>query len=209
MSERDWAQESVTIAEEGKTRSPETILADSVRLDCPLDALPLQDRAFYRVVYKLDPAWEDIQYIADETEKSPQEVLTLIQAVYQKNARRVKSPAKLMEKIASAYSRLTELAVEEQALREKFHVLSYQQPVDRKQINEVTTKLQQISRRMTQLRALQQQWREESLRVLRIPSKEVAQIFNISVAAVDKRVEHIGRRVRKLKKGATDDTATD
>lgn len=198
MSERDWAQESVTVYEEGKTRSPEDILAELVRPDHPLDALPVGDRAFYRVVYGLDPAWEDVLCIAETTGKSPHEVLEHIQAVYRKNAHRRVDPAKLMEKVASAYSRLTELIAEEQALEKKRRALSHQQPMDGKQMQQVAARLRQIRERMIRLRALQEKWREGSKKVQRIPSKEVAQIFNLSPAAVDKRVERIGSRVRDL-----------
>jgi DNA repair ATPase RecN len=150
------------------------------------------------MVYGLDPAWEDIQYIAGASGKSSHEVLEHIQAVYRKNARRLRDPAKLMEKVASAYSRLTELTEEEQTLEERCEALSHQRPMDEKQMQEVATRLRQVRERTTQLRALQKKWREESEKVLRIPSKEVAKIFGISPAAVDKRVERIGRQVREL-----------
>lgn len=210
MSERHWADESVTLAEEGKARSLEEILSEPVHPEHPLEALSVQDRAFCRVVYGLAPQWEDVVYIAATTGTSPQQVEQDIRAIHQQNVHRLRDPAKLMEKVARAYSRLTELAEEEQALQEKSKALSYQRPVDEKQMNEVATKLQQIGERMAQLRALQGKWREERRKALRIPSKEVAQIFRISVTAVDKRVEHIRRRVRKLaRKGETDGAATD
>jgi DNA-binding Lrp family transcriptional regulator len=201
MSERDWAQESVTVYEEGKTRSPDDILAEPVRSDHPLDALPVGDRALYRVVYGLDPTWEDVNHIAEETGRSPSEVLKQIQEVYQRNAHRQVDFARLMEKVVSAYSRLTELAREERSLEEEENRLSHQRPVDGKQIGKVAKRLQQIRGRMIRLRALQGEWREESLKVLRIPSKDVAKIFNISPDAVDKRVERVGRRVRELLMG--------
>lgn len=131
MTNRDWARDSVTIAEEGKTSSPEEILAEPLRSEQPLDALPVADRAFFRVLHGLDPSWEDIQYIANVTGRSPHEAAQLIQAVYQKNTRRQVDCIQLMEKVASAYSRLTELAAEEQKLQEQQHVLAYQRPVDK------------------------------------------------------------------------------
>lgn len=206
MSERDWAQESVTVTEEGKTRGPEDILAEPVHTDRPLEALAVEDRAFYRVVYGLDPEWEDLQYIAGQTEKSHSEVLEQLQAIYQKNTRRQADSAKLMEKIAAAYSRLIELASAENALEEEWEALSHQRPMDGKQGEKVVKQLQQVRDRMARLRTLQEKWREESLKVLRIPSKDVAQVFGINPATVDKRVERIGKRVRKLlHRGREDD----
>jgi len=198
VSERDWTQESVTVYEEGKTKSPEDILTEPVRPERLPDALPVGDRAFYRVVYGPDTSWEDVQHIAGITGRSPDEVLRQIREVYQRNAHRQVDFARLMEKVVSAYSRLTELAREERSLEEEENRLSHQRPVDGKQIRKVAKRLQQVRGRMIRLRALQGKWREKSLRVLRIPSKDVAKIFNISPAAVDKRVERVGDRVREL-----------
>jgi chromosome segregation ATPase len=171
-----------------------------------LEALAVEDRAFYRVVYGLDPEWEDLQYIAGQTEKSHSEVLEQLQAIYQKNTRRQADSAKLMEKIAAAYSRLIELASAENALEEEWEALSHQRPMDGKQGEKVVKQLQQVRDRMARLRTLQEKWREESLKVLRIPSKDVAQVFGINPATVDKRVERIGNRVRKLlHRGREDD----
>src|SRR5262249_1159020 len=102
----------------------------------------------------------------------------------------------LLEKVARAYSRLIELAQEERTLEEHMRAHSHTQPTNERQRTRVTRELERIRIRMGQLRRQQEQWRAESVAVLRIPSKEVAQIFQISPAAVDKRIERIGRRVR-------------
>jgi hypothetical protein len=201
MSERDWARESVTVYEEGKTRSPEEVLTEPERLDHPLDALPVEDCAFIRVVYGLDPSWEDVQYIAKETCESPHEVLEQIQAVYRKNVHRRVDYDKMLEKVVRAYSRLTELAGEEQNLEEEQRALSHQRPVDGKRAKEVATKLQRTRERMTQLLVLQEKWHKDSRKVPRIPSKDVARIFNLSPAAVDQRVSRLKPRLRELLDG--------
>jgi len=80
--------------------------------------------------------------------------------------------------------------------------------MDGKQAEKVAKQLQQVRDRMTRLRTLQERWREESLKVLRVPSKEVAKIFHLTPDAVDKRVERIGRRVRQLLDRRREDDAS-
>jgi Txe/YoeB family toxin of Txe-Axe toxin-antitoxin module len=196
--ERDWRRESITAYEEGTTRSPEELLAEPLSEERPLDVLPVQDRAFYRVVYGLDLAWEDLEYMAMVTGKDTNVVLELVQKMYRKNAYRVTDVEKLREKMARAYSRLTELTREEYVLEEQRYALSQTRPVDERQDNTLTKELTQVRNRITRLREQQEQWRAQSLQVLRIPSKEVAQIFNLSPAAVDKRVERLKRRLQTL-----------
>jgi hypothetical protein len=208
--ERDWQHESVTVYEEGKTRSPEDLLSETTSEAQPLDALPVQDRAFYRVVYGLDLAWEDLEYIATVTDKAIDFVLEQVRKIYRKNAYRATDVGKLIEKMARAYSRFTELAREEYVLEERRYALSQARPVDERQYNNLAKELTQVRNRITRLREQQEQWRAQSLQVLRIPSKEVAQVFGVSPAAVDKRVERLKRRLRELlDRRSTDDEPED
>jgi seryl-tRNA synthetase len=139
-----------------------------------------------------------VQYIARATDTSPQDVLDRIRAAYRKNTPRRAESEKLMEKIAGAYSRLYQLEEEEQKLREEQAALAHQKPVDEKKGEAVARKLQKVWNNMERLQALREKWREESKKPWRIPSKEVAAIFNLTPNTVDKRVGRIGEQVRQL-----------
>ena len=54
---------------------------------------------------------------------------------------------------------------------------------------------------MTQLLVLQEKWHKDSRKVPRIPSKDVAKIFNLSPTAVDQRVSRLKPRLRELLDG--------
>lgn len=205
MTERDWARDSVTLVEEGKTRSPEEVIEEHVRSDLPLDVLPVEYRAFYRVVYGLDVAWEDVQHIAAMTGKPPRVVLDQIRVANRKNTGRRVDVNKLNAKVVSAYSRLTELAKKEKDLEEKLMAQSRAQPQDKKKIEKVAKELHKVRERMDQLRALQQRWREESIKVLRIHSKDVAEIFNSSPNAVDQQVRRLKKKIIRLLDGWRDE----
>ena len=197
MIERDFAQGSVAMYSEtwAAARNPHENLQEPSR---PLDRLPVEDRAFFRVLYGLDLTWADLEYLAAATDRSTTSLVEQIQDIYTKNMQRRVDAEKLTEKIASAYSRLTELSREEHLLEETLYALSVTQPVDPQRRDKVALDLERNRQRMAQLRGQQEKWRSESGVVLRLPSKEVSRVFNISPAAVDQRAVRIGRRVRAL-----------
>lgn len=199
MIERDLYSESAALYDEAppELRDPRDHLleAPSAR---PLDCLPVPDRAFFRVLYGLDLSWPDLEYLAELAGRPTASLAQQLQDIYAKNMRRRADAEKLAERIASAYSRLTELTREEHMLEERLYALSITQPVDTEQRAKLHLDLERNRKRIAQLRGQQTKWRAESSAVLRLPSKEMSLVFNISPAAVDQRAVRIGRRVRAL-----------
>ena len=198
MIERDLYRESAALYDEAPSavRDPDDNLQGppSAR---PLDRLPVQDRTFFRVLYGLDLSWPDLEYLAELTGRPAASLVQQLRDIYSRNMQRCADAEKLMERIASAYSRLTELTREEHML-ETLYALSLTHPVDPEQRKKLLFDLERNRKRIAQLRRQQTQWRDKSAQVLRLPSKEVSLVFNISPVAVDQRAVRIGRRVRTL-----------
>jgi hypothetical protein len=197
MIERDLYSES-DLDDEGPSAArhqQENLQESSAR---PLDCLPVQDRAFFRVLYGLELSWPDLEYLADLTGRPVPSLGQQLRDLYARNMRRRTGSDKLMEKIASAYSRLTELTREEHTLEESLYALSLTQPVDTTKRRTLLFDLERTRKRIAQLRGQQEKWRAESANVLRLPSKEVSVVFNLNPAAVDQRAVRIGRRLRAL-----------
>jgi len=163
-----------------------------------LEFLPVHDRAFFRVLYGLDLAWPDLEYLAGLTGRPADSLVQQLRDIYSRNLRRRTDAESLMDKITGAYSRLTELTREEHLLEENLYALSLTHPVDPQRHEKILFDLERLRNRIAQLRRQQTKWRTESAEVLRLPSKEVSLVFNISPAAVDQRAVRIGRRVRAL-----------
>jgi DNA-directed RNA polymerase specialized sigma24 family protein len=165
-----------------------------------LDALPSVQSALFRIVHGLPPSWTDVDYVASLTGRTHEEVRQAIRQAFTRHSSRGRNIEKIQDKIAQAYSRMTELAREEKKLEDQKTALVNSTPTEaqRAELSSLTEATERIRARIHQLRRFQQTWREDAGTSVRLPSKEVAAIFGISVSAVNKRVERVSAIVRQL-----------
>jgi hypothetical protein len=203
VSEKSWAEESVTLDDEGKSLSPEQILllSEEARRKRPLDVLPVKDRVFYRVGYGLDLTWDDLQCLSEVTGRPPAQVGEELGRMYRRNTHRRVNPDKLMEKRARAYSYITDLSKEEEALVKKAEELRHRCPVNHREVEGTAAELDRVRQRIDKQRALQLNWAEEVMKAERMPSKAVGALFGLRQAAVDQRMKRIRLKLAALREG--------